>query len=291
MSESGQDGVGPDGPVDSRAGDFEREGCRLSYRVRGQGPPIVWVQGVGVCGSGWQPQVDVLASEYSCAVFDNRGIGASQPRASGPLSIEQLAGDVVGLLDALGWPKAHLAGHSMGGLIALQVALAARERVRSLALLCTFADGRVATGLDWWKFWVGLRTRVGTRRSRRHAFLRMVLPPDRYRGADRDRLAAELAPLFGHDLADQPPVVLAQMSAMSRCNLLARLGELAGLPTLVLAGRFDRIAPPAANRAIALGIPGADYHELPNAAHGLPIEEADAANVLLRAHFRRADGN
>jgi pimeloyl-ACP methyl ester carboxylesterase len=96
----------------------------------------------------------------------------------------------------------------MGGLIALQLALAHRSRVQSLALLCTFADGRIPNRLTPWMIWTGLRSRVGPRAWRRRAFLRFVLPPDEFEAADHDALAAELEPLFGHDVADQPPVTM-----------------------------------------------------------------------------------
>ena len=57
----------------------EYRGCRLAYRVEGSGPPVVLVQGVGVAGSGWAPQVQALRQRFACLTFDNRGMGASQP--------------------------------------------------------------------------------------------------------------------------------------------------------------------------------------------------------------------
>jgi 3-oxoadipate enol-lactonase len=78
---------------------------------------------------------------------------------------------------AAGWESVHLAGHSMGGLTALLAALTAPSRIRSLSLLCTFADGRVPTALTPSMIWTGIRTRIGTRRMRRQAFLEMVVPP------------------------------------------------------------------------------------------------------------------
>jgi pimeloyl-ACP methyl ester carboxylesterase len=71
-------------------GSFEREGCSLAYSLQGAGPPVVFIQGVGVHGSGWTPQVETLRSRWLCVSFDNRGIGASQP-AGGPLSVERMA--------------------------------------------------------------------------------------------------------------------------------------------------------------------------------------------------------
>jgi pimeloyl-ACP methyl ester carboxylesterase len=266
---------------------LEVAGCRLSFRVRGSGSPILFVQGTGVHGSGWQPQVEAFEREHTCISFDSRGLGLSQPRG-GMLSIERMARDGLAVLEAAGAGPAHVVGHSLGGLVALQLALLEPARVRSLALLCTFADGRApARGAGL--FWTGVRSRVGTARMRRHAFLELVLAPAALREVDRDALAQELAPLYGHDLAEQSPMVLAQIAAMRRCDLSARLAELAPIPTLVLSAAQDGIAPPALGRALAAGIPGARYVELPDAAHGAPITHAAQVNALLREHFAAAE--
>ena len=228
-------------------------GCDLAYSVEGSGPPVVFIQGVGVHGCGWLPQVEGLSDRFTCLTFDNRGIGASQPRPS-RLSVKQMAGDAIALMDACGWASAHIVGHSLGGLISLQLALDHPERIRSLSLLCTFANGADATRLSLWMIWVGLRTRIGTRRQRRNAFLKLVLPPDELAKVDKDAAAKDLSILFGHDLADHDPVVLTQMAAMRACDLTSRLGELSGIRTLVVSARHDPIARPEFGAAIAAGI-------------------------------------
>ena len=101
---------------------------------------MVFIQGTGVHGAGWDPQVRELCARYRCITFDNRGMGQSQP-VGAKVSVPQMAADTLPIMDACGVESAHLAGHSLGGLIAQQVALLARERVRSLALLCTFSRG------------------------------------------------------------------------------------------------------------------------------------------------------
>src|SRR5262245_64910425 len=108
----------------------------LYYEVAGSGPPVLFIQGVGVIGAGWQPQVNGLKHRFQTLVFDNRGIGQSLP-CHGPISIEAMAQDARVLLDTVGWASAHVVGHSMGGIIAQQLALDCPTRVRSLALLCT----------------------------------------------------------------------------------------------------------------------------------------------------------
>lgn len=267
---------------------LQHNGCLLSYQVEGSGPPLVLIQGVGVHGSGWSPQVQGLSGDYQCLSFDNRGIGASQP-ASRTLSVAQMAADAAALMNHLQWESAHVAGHSLGGLIALQLALDAPKRVRSLSLLCTFSNGADATRLTPWMLWTGLRSRIGTRAQRRNAFLRLVLPPGDWESAARNGMASKLGQLFGHDIADQPPVTMSQMSAMRACDLTPRLNELAAIPTLVVSARHDPIARPAYGRAIAAGIPGAHFVELEQTSHGAPIQFASEMNHLLRTHLDQAE--
>jgi pimeloyl-ACP methyl ester carboxylesterase len=266
---------------------LDHDGCRLAYRVRGEGPPVVFVQGVGLHGEGWRPQVDALSSRYACLTFDNRGMAASQP-PSGALSVERMAADTVALMDAVGWSSAHLVGHSLGALVALQVALSARRRVRSLALLCAFAKGSDATRVTWPLVQVGLASAFGSTSARRRAFLALVLPPSAVRAGDPDALAGELAPFFGHDLAVQPQVANAQIAAMRRYDATPRLRELAGLPTLVGSAEHDPIAPPARGRALAAGIPGARFVEWADAAHGVTLHRAPEVNALLAEHLEGA---
>ena len=113
---------------------YLHKGCQLAYEDRGTGPPVVFIQGLGIHGRAWKPQVDGLAADYRCLTFDNRGIGRSQPRGCA-ITIPQMAEDALALMDAQGWERAHLVGQSMGGLVAIEMALRAGRRVRSLALI------------------------------------------------------------------------------------------------------------------------------------------------------------
>src|ERR1043165_2031505 len=104
------------------------KGCNLSYQLLGSGPPVLLIQGVGVHGSGWSPQVSPLSKNFQCLSFDNRGIGLSQP-ATRKLTVDQMAEDARALMDAQGWHSAHVVGHSLGGLIALNLALGNPRRI------------------------------------------------------------------------------------------------------------------------------------------------------------------
>ena len=172
----------------------EHQGSRLNYSRSGSGPALLLVQGVGVIGHGWQPQVAGLADRFTIVTFDNRGIGGSGAGPA-PLSIEAMASDALAIMDTERLDRFHLGGHSMGGVIAQQIALSAPQRVRSLALMCTFPRGRDATRLTWAVLAAGIRTRVGTRRMRRRAFVDLVMPPATRGSGDADALAANMLTL------------------------------------------------------------------------------------------------
>lgn len=256
----------------------------LAYKLRGAGPEVLFIQGVGVHGDGWRPQIDALASRFACLSFDNRGMGAS-PAPNGKLSVEGMADDAASVMDAVGWRAAHVVGHSLGGVIAQQLALAHPERVRSLALLCTFGSGKHVAPLTARMMWYGMRSRIGTRRMRRHGFLGLVMPPPAPTGAHADELARKLESIFGHDLADQPAVVEQQLAALRAAELIPKLAQVR-VPTLVVSARHDPIAPPSAGRALAAAIQGARLVEVEDASHGLPITHAARVNELLEQHFQ-----
>ena len=121
-------------------------GCHLAHDLRGEGPPVLFIQGTGIHGDGWLPQIDGLRDRFACLSFDNRGMARSQPIGDARITVEQMAEDALAVMDARGFDAAHVVGHSLGGSIAL--ALSAPRRVRTLSLLCTFASGRDATALS-----------------------------------------------------------------------------------------------------------------------------------------------
>jgi pimeloyl-ACP methyl ester carboxylesterase len=244
------------------------------------------IQGVGVFGSGWLPQLPALTPHFTCLTWDHRGIGPSQPIGT-KITIAQLVDDSLALMDAQGWNFAHVVGHSMGGVIAQELALRSRHRVRSLTLMCTVSKGSDATGMTWPRFWIGSRTWVGPRAARRRAFLQMVLPPGELPRdpAETGKLAESLGKYFGHDLADHPPNAMKQLGALGAHDCTPKLGELSGVPTLVISAEHDIIAPARCGAAMAKAIPGARFAEIRGAAHGAPMMRADEVNHLLLQHL------
>lgn len=270
-----------------KVGSHVHRGCALAYEICGNGPPVVFIQGLGIHGVAWTPQIDALARHFECLWFDNRGLGLSQPLGAG-LTIEQMAEDAVALMDAQGWTSAHVVGQSMGGLVAIHLALSARSRVRSLSLLCSFARGRDVLPASRVMLGKWMRIRFGTKPQRRRALLEIVMPESALAVADHVRLPSELAPLFGHDLADHPPIAARQLLALIRYDARTRLNQLAGLPTLVINAEHDPLAPPPTGRALAAAIPGARFVEIADASHAVAIQHAHRINALLFDHFAQS---
>ena len=263
----------------------DTKGARIHYVCDGRGPAVLLIQGVGVIGNGWKPQVDGLKDEFTLISIDNRGIGLSS-QSTTPLSIEDMATDALAVADVEGIERFHLVGHSMGGVIAQHLALTAPARVMSLTLLCTFLKGRQGTMVAPALLGAAIRSRLGTRRMRRRAFAELVMPREYLASEDRDRLCEKLGDLFGRDLADQPAIVMQQLRAMGRFDASQKLSDLRDRPTLVISAAHDGIARPQYGRALAAAIPGARYVEVPDAGHAVTIQKAEVINQLLRNHWQ-----
>jgi len=264
---------------------IEHRSCTLHYDIRGAGPPIVFIQGVGLHGDGWKPQVDDLKHDFTCLSFDNRGMARSQPVGPAPLTVDLMVEDTLAIADAAGWDTFHLVGHSMGGHISTSLALSAPDRVNTLTLMCTSARGREMPPMTPSMLWTSIRSRIGTRRSRRHAFLEMVLSRHTRETENLDTISATLEPIFGHDLADSPAIVMKQVGAIRKHDVTARLRDIQNIPTLVLTGVEDPLSPPRFGRELADTIPGARHVVIDGHSHGVTVTAADMVNQLLREHL------
>src|SRR5262252_4604030 len=106
--------------------------CNIAYYVDGSGPPVLCIMGLGGRGIDWNPAfVATMARRHRMIRFDNRGTGASDcPEET--YSLEVMAEEAIGVLDALDCARAHVVGVSMGGMIAQLVALQHPSRVDRL---------------------------------------------------------------------------------------------------------------------------------------------------------------
>ena len=244
----------------------------LSYDTTGHGEAVLLIQGVGVAGCGWQPQIESLAKHFEVAWFDNRGIGDSPGSPSNVLAMSQ---DALGVMDAFGWPRAHVVGHSLGGVIAQQMAVLAPHRITSLGLLCTYARGRSAISLHPADIWLNMRTAIGTQAMRRRAFFELVSDPVRDTSEEN---ILELESVFGRNLAALPRNAMAQVFALARWNLGKDLGS-PDTPALVVSASNDRVAPVAEGPLLAERW-NTEWVEVAG-GHAVPIQGAERINSLL----------
>ena len=262
----------------------------LAYETAGdRGPRVLLVQGTGTLGAGWRAQVADLAADHRLAWFDNRGVGGSAP-LRGEVSVERLAEDSLALLGHLGWERAHLVGHSLGGLIVQEAARRAPGRAQSLALLSTLRRGRDAFALSARALWVSLRMRIGPDAARWRAFTELGLSDRARAELGPDAAVALLRPAFCADFLASPPVVRAQLAALWR-HRGGDMAALARLPCLIVTGAEDRIVPTRLSDDLAVHLPGARLARLPEAGHAVILERADAVNLLLREHLAAAEAS
>ena len=110
----------------------------VSYRIRGEGPPLYLVHGIGSRKTTWDELIDGLEDRFTCISYDLRGHGDS-PRPPTPYTLEDLVDDLEALRRKLGHERIHVAGHSLGGMIGPAYALAYPRHTLSVSLLSTAA--------------------------------------------------------------------------------------------------------------------------------------------------------
>lgn len=241
-------------------------GIRLHYRVHGKGEPLVLVAGWGTDLRAWVFQLLSFVRDFRVVVFDNRGVGRSD-KPEGPYSIAQMAADVVGLMDHLDIPAAHVLGLSMGGMIAQELAITYPRRVMKLVLGCTFA----------WK-------EEGSGQTEEYlAELK----------GDVSRAKLALASLANNNALDRAFVRLwmrlvsrswaagfeSQGAAIRDHDTRERL-HLITASTLVIAGTKDRVILPSSSRLLTARIPDARLVMIENGSHSMSAEN--------RREFNRA---
>jgi 3-oxoadipate enol-lactonase/4-carboxymuconolactone decarboxylase len=224
--------------------------------------------------SMWDPQVEALTERFCVVRYDARGHGAS-PVPAGPYSLDDLADDLLALLDRLGVERAHLVGLSLGAMTAMRLAARAPSRVDRLALLCTSAG--FPTSSPWAERAATVRAE-GTAAIAEAVVDRWFTP--RLREAEPalvERMRAMVAAIPAEGYASC-------CGAIERMDLRDDLARISA-PTLALAGADDPATPPEHLATIAAGIPGARLLVLPQAAHLANLEQPAAVNAALLAHL------
>lgn len=247
----------------------------LAMEVAGQGQPLVFLHGIGGNRTNWHGQLGHFADRYLAASFDLGGYGDSGDLPDG-FSFFDFVDHLRQVLDALGAERAHLVGLSMGGLVAQAFYAASPRRVASL----TLAGSRPGSA----------PVHPG---EQGRAFLEARLRPLE-EGLPIAALADRLAPTLVSASADAASraAVHASLAALRPCNFIKVMRSRTALepfldlaaidvPTLVIAGEADQVAPLAQMRQMAAEIPGSRFVCLPAAGHLMNMECPEAFNRAL----------
>jgi 3-oxoadipate enol-lactonase len=253
---------------------IEADGQRIYCEMHGDGEPLLLIAGFACDHTVWDLVLPPLAERFRVVVFDSRGMGRT-PGPSPP-RIREMADDAVAVLDALETGPAHVAGHSMGGMIAQQMALAHPQHVRTLTLTSTGAQAgpRAQSAVVSAAELAGLvEPAVAARAALPWMYSDAFFATPR---AAEQTVELILANPF-------PPTVegiLRQSEAVCTFDMSARLGEI-HCPTLVIAGREDILFPIELARQLADGISGAELVVLEQTAHLVVIESPDTVTAAM----------
>ena len=248
-------------------------GFRMYYEDRGDGFPLLLINGLGSDHLEWLHQLPAFEARFRRVVFDNRGTGLTEV-PPGPYTTAQMADDAASLLRALGISRAHVLGVSLGGMIAQEVALRHPDLVDRLVLGCTGPGGELSVRPSP----EAMAVFALAKGEDPEAELRRMLPflytdacirerPEEIEGFVRRRL----------DNPTPPEGYLGQLSAAVTHDSSSRLEKIRAR-TLVITGDADGLVNWENSLRLAGRIPEATLVVLPGAPHRLFAETADAFN-------------
>lgn len=255
-------------------------GERVHLVERGErGPRLLLLHGYASNAQAWRAVIDRLDGRFQMAAVDLVGFGWSTRYPTRPLTGDDYAERLAGVLDALDWPIAHVVGQSWGGGLAQRLAAAHPDRVDRLVLVATVDPSRML-----WLGTVGLRlgirfpllARIAVRRAQRLA------------GRAAGVRASELARGYVEPLRlPGTEAFLDRFVAEHATSSHLDLGRVAS-PTLVVGPLEDRVVLPEITRSVAARISGARYVALPAASHSVAAEAPGVVSDLI-ADFLGAD--
>jgi 3-oxoadipate enol-lactonase len=238
---------------------------RIAWEERGDGHPLLLIQGLGYARWSWEPILPRLAERYRVLAFDNRGIGESDV-PPGPYSARMMADDALQVLDEAGVSHAHVLGASLGGMIAQELTAAFPKRVDKLVLCCTTPGG--SAGLPMPQVTVDLFAEAATLPPAvaLRRFVENALAPDAPAGLVQE--------LFERRTAN--PLDPAGWQAQAAAGMtFAGVDGAITKPTLIVTGTVDNVVDPRNSDVLAERIPGAELERLEGAGHLFFWEQPD----------------
>jgi 3-oxoadipate enol-lactonase len=253
-------------------------GIEIHYEIEGNGPWVTMSHSLACNLHMWDPQMPALTKNFKVLRFDTRGHGQSSAPA-GDYTLEQLADDAKGLLDALKITQTHWVGLSMGGMIAQAFALKYPGVFQSVVLADT-TSRRPPNAGQMWSERIQIAQAKGMDALVESTLARWFTEP--YRNSRQDVMER-----IGGDIRNTPVAGFAGCChAISKVDYLDRLKEIK-VPALVMVGEQDHGTPPEAARVIQQNLPGSELKILASAAHLSNIEQADEFNKALTGFLAR----
>ncbi len=218
----------------------------LYYELHGpeDGEPVLFSSGLGGSAGYWQPNLAAFATRFRVIVYDHRGTGRSDRTLPDRLTVEDMAQDVLGLLDALGIERAHFVGHALGGLIGMTLALAARKRIGRMMVLNGWARLESHTGRCFDARLILLR--AGGPQAYAEAQSIFLYPAD-WIAEEEATVAAQVRASIDHFPSIEN--VEKRIAATRGFDILDRVGEIVS-PLLAVAASDDILVPSIASTRI-----------------------------------------
>jgi 3-oxoadipate enol-lactonase len=256
-------------------------GVTLRYLREGSGQPVLLLHGYLFGADWWRPQMEALKDLYDVVAVDLRGqMGSETTEEQAEYDLWNQAEDINGLIDALGIAPSHVVGLSMGGMIAMRLALLHPEAVRSLVLMDTSAGPEAAENAERYE---GMRQVVEA--SGVEPMI-PALPPiflaDDFIAAEPAAVEAWLQALRD---ADHLGIIRTGRAIDAREDISARLGEIA-IPALVIHGSDDVAIPVERAEELARGIADASL-EIVSGGHQSNVDRAAETSGLIRDFLAR----
>lgn len=259
--------------MNPKEGYVNSNGTKIYYQERGEGEPLVLLMGFGADGNVWEKHAAVYEQHFRCIILDNRGVGLSDA-PKGPYTTAMMADDTVAVMDHLGIARAKVAGISMGGAIAQELALNHPEKVSCLALIST-----------WPRFNNYAKSVYENLKK-----LRVTAKPDDF--MELLQLWIFAPPYFESDLAELQAGQQAaadnatpqsqqgfegQLDACIHHDSVSRLPQIQ-VPTLITIGSMDIFTPPPFSDLLHEGISGSELATFPTGGHVHHWEDLERFN-------------
>ncbi|MDB5557639.1 MAG: alpha/beta hydrolase [Enterovirga sp.] len=246
--------------------------------ISGKGPPLFMVHGIGARRTSWAALTEHLKDDFTCIAYDLRGHGDS-PKGDGPFGLDELVADLEALRAKLGIEKAHVIGHSLGGMIAPAYARACPDRVMALGLLSTAAfrtedDAAKVQGVVTAMEQKGIPQVLDTLADRWFT--------DRFQAEQPERIEARKRQVVATD----PDVFLNVFHIYAKTEMSPWLHEVTA-PSLVLTGELDGGCNPRLNKQIAAALPNSELVILEGLKHAILIEATEQVAPPVKSFLKK----